>query len=102
MCVCEVLRESETDLILKFVIFSSGAPQVVRYSVSKEVEAISGRDVRLEMEVCSDKSKIMINSTTNTRVDITMNGKKLEEVTRRRIYVSSSLISPQRPDRSRE
>jgi hypothetical protein len=27
---------------------------VVRYSVSKEVEAISGRDVRLEMEVCSD------------------------------------------------
>ena len=54
VCVCEVLRESETDLILKFVIFSSGAPQVVRYSVSKEVEAISGRDVRLEMEVCSD------------------------------------------------
>lgn len=26
----------------------------MRYSVSKEVEAISGRDVRLEMEVCSD------------------------------------------------
>ena len=32
----------------------SGAPQVVRYSVAKEIEAISGRDVRLEMEVCSD------------------------------------------------
>ena len=32
----------------------SGAPQVLRYSVGKEVEAISGRDVRLEMEVCSD------------------------------------------------
>ncbi|XP_071749780.1 synaptogenesis protein syg-1 isoform X2 [Lepeophtheirus salmonis] len=31
-----------------------GAPQVLRYSVAKEVEAISGRDVRLEMEVCSD------------------------------------------------
>ena len=26
----------------------------MRYSVAKEVEAISGRDVRLEMEVCSD------------------------------------------------
>ena len=26
----------------------------MRYSVGKEVEAISGRDVRLEMEVCSD------------------------------------------------
>lgn len=34
--------------------FISGAPQVLRYSVAKEVEAISGRDVRLEMEVCSD------------------------------------------------
>ena len=32
----------------------SGAPQVLRYSVAKEVEAVSGRDVRLEMEVCSD------------------------------------------------
>jgi len=31
-----------------------GAPQVLRYSVVKEVEAVSGRDVRLEMEVCSD------------------------------------------------
>ena len=31
-----------------------GAPQVLRYSVAKEVEAVSGRDVRLEMEVCSD------------------------------------------------
>ena len=26
----------------------------MRYSVAKKVEAISGRDVRLEMEVCSD------------------------------------------------
>ncbi len=26
----------------------------MRYSVAKEVEAVSGRDVRLEMEVCSD------------------------------------------------
>lgn len=33
---------------------SIGAPQVLRYSVAKEVEAISGRDVRLEMDVCSD------------------------------------------------
>ena len=32
----------------------TGAPQVLRYSVAKEVEAVSGRDVRLEMEVCSD------------------------------------------------
>ncbi len=32
----------------------AGAPQVLRYSVAKEVEAVSGRDVRLEMEVCSD------------------------------------------------
>ena len=30
----------------------AGAPQVLRYSVAKKVEAISGRDVRLEMEVC--------------------------------------------------
>lgn len=27
---------------------------MLRYSVAKEVEAVSGRDVRLEMEVCSD------------------------------------------------
>ena len=32
----------------------SGAPQVLRYSVAKEGEAVSGRDVWLEMEVCSD------------------------------------------------
>lgn len=32
----------------------AGAPQVLRYKVPKEVEAISGRDVRLEMNVCSD------------------------------------------------
>ena len=37
-----------------FTFFFSGAPQVLRYSVVKEVEAVSGRDVRLEMEVCSD------------------------------------------------
>ena len=35
-------------------LFLIGAPQVLRYSVAKEVEAVSGRDVRLEMEVCSD------------------------------------------------
>ena len=34
-------------------MFPLGAPQVLRYSADK-VEAISGRDVRLEMEVCSD------------------------------------------------
>ena len=34
--------------------YLAGAPQVLRYSVAKKVEAISGRDVRLEMEVCSD------------------------------------------------
>ena len=32
----------------------TGAPQVLRYSVAKEVEAVCGRDVWLEMEVCSD------------------------------------------------
>jgi len=32
----------------------TGAPQVLRYSVAKEISALSGRDVRLEMEVCSD------------------------------------------------
>lgn len=37
-----------------FILLCTGAPQVLRYSVAKEVEAISGRDVRLEMEVCSD------------------------------------------------
>ncbi len=31
-----------------------GAPQVLKYSVAKEIEGISGRDVRLEMEFCSD------------------------------------------------
>lgn len=33
------------------------------------------------MEVSTDKLKIMVNSTTNTSADITMNGEKLEEVT---------------------
>ena len=33
------------------------------------------------MEVSTEKSKIMVNSTTNTSADITMNGEKLEEVT---------------------
>ena len=37
-----------------FLLCFLGAPQVLRYSVAKEVEAVSGRDVRLEMEVCSD------------------------------------------------
>ena len=42
-------------LICSFALFFfPGAPQVLRYSVSKNVEAVSGRDVRLEMEVCSD------------------------------------------------
>ena len=36
-----------------------GAPQVLRYSVAREVEAVSGRDVRLEMEVCSDPAPTM-------------------------------------------
>ncbi|XP_052232178.1 uncharacterized protein LOC127845354 [Dreissena polymorpha] len=33
------------------------------------------------IEVSTEKSKILANSTTNTSADITMNGKKLEEVT---------------------
>ncbi|KAH3785439.1 hypothetical protein DPMN_163529 [Dreissena polymorpha] len=33
------------------------------------------------MEVSSEKSKIMMNSTTNSRADITTNGEKLKEVT---------------------
>ncbi|KAH3822447.1 hypothetical protein DPMN_124225 [Dreissena polymorpha] len=33
------------------------------------------------MEVSTEKSKIMVNSTTNTRADIIMNSEKLEEVT---------------------
>ena len=44
---------SKTNFTL-FFSSSLGAPQVLRYSVVKEVEAVSGRDVRLEMEVCSD------------------------------------------------
>ena len=43
----------KSNVCLLFVVFL-GAPQVLRYSVAKEVEAVSGRDVRLEMEVCSD------------------------------------------------
>ena len=31
-----------------------GAPQVLRRTSAKEVDAISGRDVELRMEVCSD------------------------------------------------
>ena len=31
-----------------------GAPQVERRTALKEVDAISGRDVELKMEVCSD------------------------------------------------
>ena len=34
------------------------------------------------MEVGTEKSKIMTNSTNNISADISMNGKKLEEVTR--------------------
>ena len=33
------------------------------------------------MEVSTEKSKIMINSTNNIGADISMNGQKLEEVT---------------------
>ncbi|KAH3884968.1 hypothetical protein DPMN_008954 [Dreissena polymorpha] len=33
------------------------------------------------MEVTDENSKIMVNSTTDTSADITMNGEKLEEVT---------------------
>ena len=31
-----------------------GAPQVLRRTSTKDVDAISGRDVELKMEVCSD------------------------------------------------
>ncbi|KAH3822450.1 hypothetical protein DPMN_124228 [Dreissena polymorpha] len=34
------------------------------------------------MEVKTGKSKIMVSSTTNTSADITMNGEKLEELTK--------------------
>ena len=34
------------------------------------------------MEVSTEKTKIMTNSTNNISADISMNGKKLEEVTR--------------------
>ncbi|KAH3772283.1 hypothetical protein DPMN_173621 [Dreissena polymorpha] len=32
------------------------------------------------MEVSTEKSKIMVNRTTNTSADITMSGNKLEDV----------------------
>ena len=32
----------------------AGAPQLLCYFVAKEVESVSGRNVWLEMEVCSD------------------------------------------------
>ena len=32
------------------------------------------------MDVSTEKSKIMLNNTTNTSADYTMNGEKLEEV----------------------
>ena len=35
-------------------VFIKGSPQVQRRTALKEVEAISGRDVELKMEVCSD------------------------------------------------
>ena len=35
-------------------MFIQGSPQVQRRTALKEVEAISGRDVELKMEVCSD------------------------------------------------
>ena len=35
-------------------VFIQGSPQVQRRTALKEVEAISGRDVELKMEVCSD------------------------------------------------
>ena len=38
----------------------TGAPQVLRYSVAKKVEAVSGRDLRLEMKVFSDPVPIYI------------------------------------------
>ncbi len=48
-----------------------GAPQVLRYSVAREVEAVSGRDVRLEMEVCSDPvpSRTVWDLGSNLRVE---------------------------------
>ena len=38
----------------------TGVPQVLRYSVAKKVEAVSGRDLRLEMKVFSDPVPIYI------------------------------------------
>ena len=48
------LRSKTTWPNFDISFYSIGAPQVLRYTVAKEVEAVSGRDVRLEMEVCSD------------------------------------------------
>ena len=44
------------------------------------------------MEVSTEKSKIMINSTTNTTANITMNGETLEEVTNFK-YLGATLSS---------
>ena len=44
----------KNDFLYFYPIFIQGSPQVQRRTALKEVEAISGRDVELKMEVCSD------------------------------------------------
>ena len=44
----------KNDFLSPCPVFIQGSPQVQRRTALKEVEAISGRDVELKMEVCSD------------------------------------------------
>ncbi|KAH3735611.1 hypothetical protein DPMN_042146 [Dreissena polymorpha] len=48
---------------------------------SSELQDLTNRARAYGREVSTEKPKIMVNSTTNTSAVITMNSKKLEEVT---------------------
>ncbi|KAH3843487.1 hypothetical protein DPMN_117005 [Dreissena polymorpha] len=50
------------------------------------------------MEVSTENSKIMVNSTTKTIADISINGEKLKEVTRFKYSVANPEL-PWRPQR---
>ena len=65
---------------------STGGRPISNLRFSDDINLLSGsknvdRATACGMEVSTEKSKIMTNSTNNIRAVISMNGQKLEEVT---------------------
>ena len=84
----EALHDQHTSI-------SIGGRSICNLRFADDIDLMGGSNVKLQdltnrlvdrgtayrMEVSTEKSKIMTNSTNNISADVSMNGQKLEEVT---------------------